>query len=175
MQLPRTTVSEGSLTWLNGLAEHEAAAELRSCCAADAWVEAVLRGRPYRSLEALLATSGAAVRDLDETGLDQALAAHARIGERRTTEAREDHWSRSEQAEALAADTDIRARLAEGNREYEERFGRVFLIRASGRTAEEMYDALRARLANDEDAERSVVLHELGEIVRLRLARLVAA
>jgi 2-oxo-4-hydroxy-4-carboxy-5-ureidoimidazoline decarboxylase len=60
-----------------------------------------------------------------------------------------------------------------GNRAYEERFGRVFLIRASGRTAEQMYDELQARLGHDDETERVVVLHELADIVRLRLTKLV--
>jgi 2-oxo-4-hydroxy-4-carboxy-5-ureidoimidazoline decarboxylase len=138
-------------------------------------VYAVLRGRPFSALEALLAASDAAVGKLDEPALDQALAAHPRIGERRTGGAREDGWSRREQADALSAESDIRALLADGNRRYEERFGRVFLIRASGRSAQEMYDVLRARLANDPVTERSVVLQELAEIVRLRLTTLVTA
>jgi 2-oxo-4-hydroxy-4-carboxy-5-ureidoimidazoline decarboxylase len=159
---------------INGLAYDQAVGELRACCAADAWVEEVLDRRPYPTPDALLDASDWAVLGLDDAGLEQALAAHARIGERRGGQGREVEWSRGEQAAALDADADVRDRLAAGNRAYEERFGRVFLIRAAGRTAEEMDTALRTRLGNDDEAERAVVLRELSEIVRLRLAELVA-
>ena len=112
---------------------------------------------------------------LDESALDQALAAHARIGERRLGGTTEDRWSRSEQAGALAVDTDVQERLAEGNRRYEARFGHVFLIRAAGRSAEEMLVALEERLGHDDATERDVVRRELAEIVRLRLLKVVGA
>jgi 2-oxo-4-hydroxy-4-carboxy-5-ureidoimidazoline decarboxylase len=171
----QSTAGQSTVAWLNGLSEGAARTELRACCAANSWVRTLVAGRPYPSLEALLTASDAAVRTMGDDALDQALAGHARIGQRPGGEAREARWSRAEQAAALDADPEIAARLAEGNRVYEQRFGRVFLIRASGRSAEEMYDALRTRLTNDEEAERSVVLHELAEIVRLRLAGLVTA
>jgi 2-oxo-4-hydroxy-4-carboxy-5-ureidoimidazoline decarboxylase len=175
MQRSRSTVGESTVAWLNGLPEGAARTELLACCAADSWVRTLLAGRPYPSLEALLTASDAAVLTMGDDALDQALAGHARIGQRPEGEAREARWSRAEQAAALDADAEVSARLAAGNRLYEQRFGRVFLIRAAGRSAEEMYDALRTRLANDEQAERSVVLHELADIVRLRLTGLVAA
>lgn len=176
MQQPRSSLTEQqhALARLNGLAEESAAAELRACCAADTWVQAMLAARPFESPAALLGTSDRVVAAFDGASLEQALAAHGRIGERRGGSAREDSWSRTEQAAALAAGEDVQARLAAGNRAYEERFGHVFLIRAAGRTAEEMYAELRGRLANDAATERTVVLHELAEIVRLRLTRLVA-
>ncbi|HEU4514424.1 MAG TPA: allantoicase [Nocardioidaceae bacterium] len=158
---------------LNRLDEGEASTELRAVCAATSWVRGMLAARPYASVEALLATSDQLVATLDDEGLAEALAAHARIGERRTGGSREDRWSRTEQAAALAAGEDLQPLLEEGNREYERRFGRVFLIRAAGRSAREMYDAQRARLGNDEETERAVVLGELAAIVRLRLEGMV--
>ena len=174
METSRGTVGERTVEWLNGLPEAVAAAELRACCAADAWVAAMTRARPYPSAEALLETSVAVVAGLDDAALEQALSGHARIGERRQGRSIEDSRSRSEQAGALSAGHDLTAALAEGNRDYEARFGRVFLIRASGRTGQQMYDALRARLGNEADTERAVVLRELAEITRLRLSDLVA-
>jgi 2-oxo-4-hydroxy-4-carboxy-5-ureidoimidazoline decarboxylase len=111
----------------------------------------------------------------DEPSLDQALAAHARIGEHRLGSTTEDRWSRTEQAGALSADDQLQQRIAEGNRRYEEKFGRVFLIRAAGRTAEEMADAVEDRLGNDPQTEADVVRRELAEIVRLRLERAARA
>lgn len=175
MQQPRTATDHRSIDWFNGLDAAQATYELRACCAADAWLGAVLAARPYTSLDALLETSDGTVAAFDDEALAQALSAHARIGERSAGESREDAWSRDEQAAALAAGEDVQTLLEQGNREYERRFGRVFLIRAAGRTPEEMYDALRTRLGNDEETERGVVLRELAQIVRLRLERLVEA
>jgi len=175
MPLSDTTVGPRPIGWLNGLDDESAVAELRTCCTADAWVRGVVDARPFESRDHLLDTSDELVGGFDDTALAEALAAHPRIGERRPGESREDTWSREEQAAALTAGADVKTLLAHGNREYERRFGHVFLIRAAGRSPEEMYDALRARLGNDEETERAVVLHELAEIVRLRLERLVSA
>jgi 2-oxo-4-hydroxy-4-carboxy-5-ureidoimidazoline decarboxylase len=153
---------------------HPSDEQLRACCAADAWLRGMREGRPFPSAEAALARSGELVLGLDEAGVDQALAAHARIGERRAGDSTEDRWSRSEQAGALAVATDVQARLAEGNRRYEERFGRVFLIRAAGRSAEEMLANIEERLGNDDDTELDVVRRELAEIVRLRLEQVMS-
>ena len=149
--------------------------ELRACCAADAWLSRMSLARPFDSAKTALDLSDEIVRGLDDAALDQALAAHARIGERRLGSTTEDRWSRSEQAGALAVDTDVQQRLAEGNRRYEDRFGHVFLIRAAGRSAEEMLAALEERLGHDDATERDVVRRELAEIVRLRLLKVVGA
>ncbi len=147
--------------------------ELRACCAADAWLARIQAARPIVSAKALLDLSDETVLSLDDAALDQALAAHARIGERRLGATTEDRWSRTEQAGALGAGDDVAERIAEGNREYEQRFGHVFLIRAAGRTADEMLAALAERLRNDPQTERDVVRRELAEIVRLRLLKVV--
>ncbi|HLN77731.1 MAG TPA: 2-oxo-4-hydroxy-4-carboxy-5-ureidoimidazoline decarboxylase [Nocardioidaceae bacterium] len=170
---PPGTVEHGSLDWLNGLDEGDAASQLRSCCQADSWVRGMVEGRPYSSRRDLVNASDRLVAALDDEGLAAALAAHARIGERRTGDSREDSWSRAEQAGAWTAEAELQRGIQEGNREYERRFGHIFLIRAAGRSAQEMYDAQQARLGNDEATERAVVLHELAEIVRLRLEVLV--
>ena len=148
--------------------------QLRACCAADAWLSRMSSARPFPSAKDALDLSDEIVLGLDDSALDQALAAHAPIGERRLGSTTEDRWSRSEQAGALAVDTDVQERLAEGNRRYEERFGHVFLIRAAGRSAEEMLATLEERLGHDDDIERDVVRRELAEIVRLRLLKVVS-
>jgi len=172
---PPRTLERGSLDWLNGLDEDDCASELRACCSAASWVRAMVAARPFSSPDDVWETSDGLVAALDDKGLGEALAAHARIGEHRSGESREDAWSRAEQAGALGAAADQRKLLERGNRAYEERFGHVFLIRAAGRSAQEMYDAQRSRLGNDEVTERAVVLHELAAIVRLRLEGLVGA
>ncbi len=147
--------------------------QLRACCAADAWVTRIQSALPASSAKALLDLSDDVILSLDDASLDQALAAHAKIGERRLGNTTEDRWSRTEQAGALSADDDVQQRIAAGNREYEERFGHVFLIRAAGRSAEEMAAALQERIGNDPLTERGVVRRELAEIVRLRLLKVV--
>lgn len=147
--------------------------ELRACCAADAWLMRVQSARPFDSVKAMLDLSDDVVRGLDDAALEQALAAHARIGQRRLGSTTEDRWSRTEQAGALAADASVQERIADGNRRYEERFGHVFLIRAAGRSADEMLAALEERLGHDEATERDVVRRELADIVRLRLLKVV--
>jgi len=147
--------------------------QLRACCAADAWLGRMSLARPYPSAKAAVDLSDEIVLGFDDPALDQALAAHARIGERRLGSTTEDRWSRTEQAGVLAVDAGVQERLAEGNRRYEQRFGHVFLIRAAGRSAEEMLAALDERLGHDDDTERDVVRRELAQIVRLRLLKVV--
>lgn len=150
---------------LDVLPAHEAERELLACCAAPAWARRVAAGLPYPSKEALLAAADAAARDLTWADVSQALAAHPRIGERPAGQSREARWSRREQSGAGAMD--------ELNREYEERFGHVFLVFASGRSAGELAAAARARLGNDPATERAVVAGELRKIALSRLERLM--
>lgn len=147
--------------------------DLRACCAADAWLARIQAARPFPSAKSLLDLSDDIVLSLDDGALEQALAAHARIGERRLGSTTEDRWSRTEQAGALTAESGLAERIAEGSRAYEQRFGHVFLIRAAGRSGEEILAALTDRLGNDPGTERDVVRRELAEIVRLRLLKVV--
>ncbi|HVV20490.1 MAG TPA: 2-oxo-4-hydroxy-4-carboxy-5-ureidoimidazoline decarboxylase [Pseudonocardiaceae bacterium] len=146
----------------------EVRAQLRACCAATAWIEAMVAGRPYPDEAALAAASDAATAALDDTGLGQALAGHPRIGERAAGA-----WSRREQSGMAAADADVRTAIAAANAEYEQRFGHVYLVCATGRDAAELLAICRARLGNSAETERGVVLGELAAINRLRLAKLL--
>jgi allantoicase len=166
-------LAELGLRWLNSLPAAQARQVLGSCCASRAWVERMAAGRPYADIDSLLGASDAAVRELDREDLAEALSAHPRIGQRAAGASTEATWSRQEQAGVGNAADEVRAALAEGNRAYQERFGHVFLIRASGRSAEELLAALRERLGHDPDTEWGVVAQELREITRLRLVRLV--
>jgi 2-oxo-4-hydroxy-4-carboxy-5-ureidoimidazoline decarboxylase len=152
-----------------------AADELRACCAAPRWVDAMVAGAPFPSREAVLDAADRALAGLDWAEVERALAAHPRIGERADGAGREARWSRTEQAAAASGDDQCAAELAEANRAYERRFGHVFLICASGLPAGAVLAALRERLGNDPATERGVVRAELGRIVRLRLSRLVPA
>jgi allantoicase len=166
-------LAELGLRWLNSLPPAQARQVLPTCCTSRAWVERMAAGRPYPDVDALLKASDRAVRELDRDGLVEALAAHPRIGQRAAGSSTEAVWSRQEQASVGDAAAEVRAALREGNRAYEERFGHVFLICASGRSAEEMLAALRERLGNDPATEWGVVAEELRQITRLRLERLL--
>ena len=164
----------GGMSGLNAAARERAERALLACCAVPGWASVVAAGRPYPDLGALTAVSDAALAALDWAAVERALAAHPRIGERARGDGREADWSRREQSAAATGDGDLRAALTAGNAEYEQRFGHVFLICATGLPAQDVLAALRARLCNDENAERATVREELGRIVRLRLAKLVA-
>ncbi|MGK5677943.1 2-oxo-4-hydroxy-4-carboxy-5-ureidoimidazoline decarboxylase [Actinoplanes sp. URMC 104] len=150
--------------------------DLLACCAAPAWGAAVIAGRPYDSRAGILAAADAASRALRWDEVRQGLEAHPRIGERAAGDSPEAAWSRREQsAAARSADETTRAALIEANRAYEERFGHVFLIFASGRTQEEILAAARERLGNDEATERAVVADQLRRIALLRLEQVLDA
>jgi 2-oxo-4-hydroxy-4-carboxy-5-ureidoimidazoline decarboxylase len=144
---------------------------LLDCCAVARWATAVTAGRPYGSAAELYNAADAALNELDEAEIDAALAGHPRIGARRDTghsasSSREQSGVSSSSAATVAA-------LAEGNREYEARFGHVYLVCADGRSGEELLAVLRERLYNDPVTERATVRAELRKINRIRLGRLI--
>lgn len=158
----------------NSLPADELQATLLAACAVPAWAEAVAAGRPYPSRAALLSAADAAARELSWEQVCQGLAAHPRIGDRAEGDSREAAWSRREQSTAAGGtDERVRTELVEANRAYEDRFGHVFLIFASGRTQEEILAAARERLGNDEETERTIVAGELRQIALLRLERVL--
>lgn len=162
--------SESSLDALNAAEPELAERELLTCCAARRWADELVVRRPYHDVATLVRVSDVVFESLDWADLEQALAAHPRIGERADGAGRESAWSREEQSGAAGDSAD---ELRAGNLEYEQRFGRVFLICATGLPAAEILAALRARLGNDEETERGVVREELRKIAALRLRKLV--
>lgn len=145
---------------------------LRPCLDIDRWVRTLVDGRPYRSAEKLIDAARVAADPFTEKEVEAALAHHPRIGQRAEGGSAEAALSRSEQA-GLAVDDNVQQRLRAGNEAYEERFGRVFLIRAAGRSAEEILAALESRLTNDERTELLVAADQLREIALLRLGAAV--
>lgn len=133
------------------------------------WAEDVLAGAPYESADALV-TAADQAGTLTDVELEEAVRQHPRIGEKPTAEGDAGRMSTAEQAGLASADDGFDAALARGNRVYEERFGRVFLIRAAGRTPQEILDELQRRLLNqpeDEVVEAKQQLREIG-LSRLR-------
>jgi 2-oxo-4-hydroxy-4-carboxy-5-ureidoimidazoline decarboxylase len=163
------------LARLNGLPADQAREQLRACCAAVAWLDTVVADRPYPDRASLQEGAAAALRALDWDGVRQALDAHPRIGERVAAQTTEAAWSAAEQAGMDRADAATRTALVEANRAYEERFGHVFLIFATGKTDEEMLAAARERGQRSVAEERETVRSELGKIVNLRIAKLLDA
>ena len=157
-----------ALDAFNDLSRAEAEARLKTCCPSQRWAEAMTSGRPYPTPESLYDAADRVWWSLNESDWLQALAAHPRIGDL----AAADPAARREQAGVAGASADLRAALTEANRRYEERFGRIFLICASGKSAEEMLASIRQRLGNDEQVELQVAAAEQAKITRLRLERL---
>lgn len=173
--MPVEAVSTAALSRFNVLPECEARSFLLACCASPTWVQRVLAGLPYTNVEHLLDVAEEACRSLSPPDVDEALSAHPRIGERAGCVSREASWSRQEQASVDDADATIRARLHDGNVAYEQRFGRVFLVRAAGRTPAQILAELERRLGNAPESEQREVVDQLAEITRLRVERLLAA
>ena len=148
--------------------------QLSACCDVPRWVDGIIAKRPYGEVAALTAVADQLLRELDDAEVDQALAAHPRIGDRPSGAGTEAAWSRKEQS-GVGDDPDVRSALADGNREYEQRFGRVFLICATGLSAEQMLSNLRLRLDHDDVTEAAVVRDELRKIALLRLSKVLEA
>ncbi|MFT4305605.1 MAG: 2-oxo-4-hydroxy-4-carboxy-5-ureidoimidazoline decarboxylase [Microbacterium sp.] len=158
------------LAEFNALSEAEATGVVTVWAAIPGWVDAVVAGRPYRSVDALVSYAGELAAVWSRTDLDVALAHHPRIGEKASGSDAEAAASRSEQASMAAAADEVTAAIAAGNAEYEARFGRVFLIRAAGRSPEEMLAQLRRRLGNDDETEAREATAQLAQIALLRLS-----
>lgn len=157
------------LSQFNDADASAAASLVRVWADIPAWTRAVVDGRPYASVDQLARRAAALAEGWTVDDLDAALAHHPRIGEKPTASGAEGDASRREQAAMTTAADDITARIAAGNAAYEERFGRVFLIRAAGRTPDEILANLERRLASDPAAETAEATTQLAEIAVLRL------
>ena len=167
------------LAWFQSLPAADARRLLLACCAARPWASRLVAGRPYPSVTALLRESDEAVAGLTVPQLADALAGHPRIGERvppggEPAASRSAGWSRQEQSGMAAADEPTRQAIAELNAAYEERFGHIYLVCATGRTAAELLALLRTRLNLDDAAEWRTVRSELQQINRIRLRNVLA-
>lgn len=162
-------MSRSVADYLNSLSVKAAGAELERCCGASAWVEGMVAARPFDSDVATYETADQIWRSLAPRDWLEAFRRHPRIGERG-----EDAWARQEQSGAADASDVIQRELAEGNQKYEERFGHVFLISATGLTVNAMLSELKRRLANDPEREIETAALEQAKITRLRLEKLGA-
>jgi 2-oxo-4-hydroxy-4-carboxy-5-ureidoimidazoline decarboxylase len=166
-------VPDSQLESFNTAPAERAAEVLRACNAAPRFAAEVLVGRPYPSGGALVARAEEVSRSLSWDEVTAALASHPRIGDRVEGSSAEAAASRREQSGMGAADAGLRAALLDGNRAYEERFDTVFLIRAAGRSAEQMLAELHRRLGNSPEEERAEVTEQLAQITGLRVQGIV--
>ena len=196
--LPASAITTGPHAF-NDDAEGDLRLALHRCCASESWVAGILAGRPYASRRALLEASDRLTAALNDNGLAQALAGHPRIGDiadaadtasatpatpatpaadsayaaTDAAHAAAAAWVRGEQALVAEAGIDLKAQLAAANTAYERRFGHIYLVCATGRTARELLEICLGRLANDPQTERGVLLAELAKINCLRLEKLL--
>jgi 2-oxo-4-hydroxy-4-carboxy-5-ureidoimidazoline decarboxylase len=148
---------------------------LAACCGATRWVDRMVARRPFGSSARLLAAARDEWFALGEADWREAFAHHPKIGDRdalRRHFPATAHLSEREQAGVSGAPDDVRNALAEGNREYQRRFGYIFIVCATGKTADEMLTLLRARLPNDPATELRIAAEEQAKITALRLMQL---
>ena len=161
----------------NLLPAHEAAKEILPCCGSQAWASGMASSRPVQDAATLLATSDRIWRDLTTSDWLEAFHSHPRIGETRRpaeSSARSQNWSEQEQRYAAESDDSLKQALAEGNREYEQRFGWIFIICATGKSANEILANLRRRLNNDDATELRGAAEQQRQIAEIRLRKWLA-
>lgn len=158
------------------LPECELIEGLRACCGSTRWVDAMSANRPYGTRAAMMAAASRAAANLKREDWLEAFAHHPRIGDVealrvRFANATSQSWSRGEQAGVGEADELLLHRLAEGNRRYEERFGYLFIVCATGKAVAQMVDLLEARLEHHPEIELEIAAREQQAITTLRLEK----
>ena len=162
----------------NGMGVEAASLKVLPCCGSTGWARGMGQRGPVAACAEVLAANDAVCAGMTEAEWEEAFRSHPRIGEKRAqgaVTAASLKWSGQEQGRAMAADEQARAALAEGNGRYEERFGRIFIICASGRGAGEILAELERRMGNDDGAEMREAAEEQRKITGLRLQRWMEA
>ena len=162
---------------LNALDDESACAELLRCCGSSRWADRMASLRPFGTVAELLDAADRVWEGLDDADRLEAFAAHPKIGDIDALRARfasTAAWASVEQSGVAGASEATLRALAGGNRDYEARFGTIFIVCATGKTADEMLGLLRARLGNDPEVERSVASGEQAKITRIRLRKLLS-
>jgi 2-oxo-4-hydroxy-4-carboxy-5-ureidoimidazoline decarboxylase len=152
-----------------------ARAALLRCCGSRRWADGMSARRPFASVDDAFRTAQGIWSGLDRVDWLEAFAAHPRIGNLESLRKRfatTAFWARGEQAGIAGADEEVIRALAEGNREYESKFGYIFIVCATGKSAAEMLAILHGRLGNDAETELEIAAAEHLKITRLRLEKL---
>lgn len=166
------------LGWLNSLPHDEAVNALLQCCGSRRWAERMAEMRPYPSLETALASANDVWWSLQKDDWLEAFRSHPKIGEKKAADPvseKSNQWSGEEQAAVSNAARETVGALATLNRAYEQKFGFIFIICATGKTSEEMLATLRKRIENDATTELPIAAAEQSKITELRLKKLVSS
>ena len=155
---------------LNALDQEAAARAFLRCCGSSRWARQMTAARPFAGAAAVAGTADAVWSELDRADWLEAFAAHPKIGETRSGGA---DWSQQEQAGVAGAAAQSLRRLTEANRDYEARFGYIFIVCATGKTAGEMITLLEDRLQHDAGEEMRIAAEEQRKITQLRLRKLL--
>jgi 2-oxo-4-hydroxy-4-carboxy-5-ureidoimidazoline decarboxylase len=158
----------------NGLEAEQAAKEILPCCGSRAWARALAARRPLENESSLVRCSDEIWNGLPLEDWLEAFSSHPRIGERKApppASSQSAAWSQQEQKNIADAGEQGQSALASGNREYERRFGRVFLVCATGKSASEILAILEQRLQNDDATELQEAAEEQRKITNLRLKK----
>ncbi|MBP7408461.1 MAG: 2-oxo-4-hydroxy-4-carboxy-5-ureidoimidazoline decarboxylase [Flavobacteriales bacterium] len=166
-----------TLDALNRLSETDAAAAFTQCCTSSRWVERMVIDRPFESLPEMMEISDRIWEECDVDDYLEAFEGHPRIGDVESLAkkyANTKGWAGGEQKGLESADREVLQRLAKGNADYEAKFGHIFIVCATGKSAAEMLALLEARMPNDPKTEVMVAAEEQNKITRLRLKKLLA-
>jgi len=156
----------------NFLAAAVAANEILPCCGSSAWADKIVARRPVTDEAALLAAADEIWRGLAQSEWQEAFRSHPRIGESVAAAApKSAEWSAQEQQEVVNADDTARLALAEGNRQYEQKFSRIFIVCATGKSPEDILKELRRRLKSDEATELREAAEQQRQIMQIRLRK----
>jgi 2-oxo-4-hydroxy-4-carboxy-5-ureidoimidazoline decarboxylase len=169
-------VSEVLARW-NSLRRQEAAREILPCCGSENWAAGMASKRPIQDELSLMETSDTIWQGLGEPDWLEAFRSHPRIGESRAeinSVAQSSAWSEQEQQKAASADEAMKLALKWGNREYEQKFGRIFIVCATGKSSSDILEILRRRLHNDEATELQQAAEEQRQIMHIRLKKWIA-
>ena len=169
--------STDRLQQLNSSAPGEAEQELLKCCGSRTWAQQMVAGRVYRSQDEFIANAERLWWLLDPRDWLEAFHSHPKIGEQKAaakTAVEAQRWSAAEQSGIRDSAQQTLAELAKLNREYEEKFGYIFIVCATGKSSEEMLAILRQRLKNDPGEELRIAAAEQAKITELRLRKLLA-
>jgi 2-oxo-4-hydroxy-4-carboxy-5-ureidoimidazoline decarboxylase len=160
---------------LNQLSDQAASEELLRCCHSSRWVEFMLSRRPYGSFSDLLKAADEGFAGLQRQDWLEAFAGHPKIGDMNSLRAKYANtrdWSAGEQSGVNAAEEAVLQGLADGNTDYEKRFGHIFIVCATGKTAAQMLDLLRSRIDKDPAEELKIAANEQIKITKIRLEKL---
>lgn len=165
-----------SVNRLNELSANEAQAEFLKCCSSTKWAQDMTAARPFATDQDLFASANDVSSSLEDEDWLEAFRAHPKIGEKKAATVQsqqEQKWSAQEQSGVSEASAGTIAQLAERNREYEDRFGFIFIVCASGKSPDEMMGILNSRIDNDPRTELRIAGEEQRKITHLRLEKLL--